>query len=143
MPQIGGTGMRRLPTDLQILTAIYDRYYDVFAGFEGSERASKIYVPIDIKTVANDLGVDPDIVFGRLYYHLDKRYGYVNDDGSKVRLFSPRAGGDQDCVQFPLAAAVLADLREQARRHRTSTWIAAGSLVVSLMAIMISILGWT
>lgn len=49
-----------LPTDLQVLEAIYDRYYDTFADYrEGAPdaigRESKVYVPIDIAAVARDL----------------------------------------------------------------------------------------
>ncbi len=67
----------RIPTDIQILDAIYERYYSTFAAFAKSagDRSSKIYVPIDIKTIAYTLRVDGDIVFERLYYHLENKYG--------------------------------------------------------------------
>ena len=32
-------------------------------------------VPIDIPGIAARFGVDPDSIFGRLYYHLDPKYG--------------------------------------------------------------------
>ena len=135
--------MKRLPTDLQILEAIYERYYETFVKYseEDHSRSAKIYVPIDIKQLAKDLKVDGDIIFGRLYYHLEKKHVYRQDDGSLVPFFSPRVGGDTHCVNFPLAASVLADLRDQARKYNTATWIAVGSLIIAIVSIVISILG--
>jgi hypothetical protein len=74
----------RLPTDLKILDAIFERYREEFsrgskdspipfgetAASSGPMRDSKIYVPIDIIAVAGDLKADPDLVFGQLYYNL-------------------------------------------------------------------------
>lgn len=76
----------KTPTDLELLNQIYDRYYTVFAGENGAvpQRESKIFVPIDCDTVAKALGVDGDIVFGRLYYDLDNRYGYKQQDGGNL-----------------------------------------------------------
>jgi hypothetical protein len=135
--------MKKLPTDLKILNAVYERYYDEFASYTdgGDSRNAKIYVPIDIKQLAEDLNVDGDIIFGRLYYHLDKKYGYRQEDDSRVPFFGLRVGKDKNCVNFPLMASVLADLRDRARRNRTATWIASGSLIISVIAIVISILG--
>lgn len=62
-----------LPTDLAILEVIYDRYYDAFAQYAPRDRAAKNYVRIDIPTIATHFNVDPDIVFGRLYYHLHQK----------------------------------------------------------------------
>ena len=41
--------------------------------------------------IAGELDVDPDIVFGRLYYHLEKRYGY--EVAENVRLHFLKAPG--------------------------------------------------
>lgn len=91
--------MPRPPTDREILQRIHDRYLDKFGQFERGnpniERPSKIYVPIDCTAIAKDLGVDPDIVFGRLYYHLEKKYGYIQNNGAKVHLFTMAAGKDR------------------------------------------------
>ena len=135
--------MRRLPTDLQILNAIYDRYYETFTKYTDGDksRSAKIYVPIDIKQIADDLKVDCDIIFGRLYYHLEQKHGYRQDDGSVVLFFSLRAGDDVHCVNFPLLAAVLADLRDQARKYNLATWIAVAALIMSIVSIVLSIIG--
>lgn len=128
------------PTDFRILREIYSRHYSEFAAFskENPSRETKIYVPIDIPAVASRLGVDPDIVFGRLYYHLDKKHGYKQDNGSSVHLFTPRAGDDKDCVNFPLLAAVLASLEQENTRSQRATVLAIVSLVVSIFSIVIA-----
>ena len=110
--------MKKLPTDLQILNAIYNKYYDEFAAFskEGPSRPTKIYMAIDIEAIADDLGVDKDIVFGRLYYHLDRKHGYRDDEEKNVHLFALRIEDEKHCVNFPLVASVLAELRDNKRR---------------------------
>lgn len=134
--------MRHLPTDLQILDAIYDRYYPEFAAYtdEKPNRSSKIYVPIDVAAIAKDLKVDGDIVFGRLYYHLDQRHGYKDADGSRVPFFTLRAGSDTHCVHFPLASSVLADLRLQSRKYRLATTMSVVSFAISVTSFLISVL---
>src|SRR5438105_15946171 len=99
--------MKRPPTDLKILEEIYRRYYSTFVSFspDNKERVTKNYVPIDIVRIADHFAIDKDIVFGRLYYHLERKYGYTQPDGSKVHLFSRQIGDDRHCVQFPLLAS--------------------------------------
>jgi len=131
-----------LPTDLRILDTIYDRYYETYAKYAKGDksRSTKIYVPIDIQQIAQDLKVDADIIFGRLYYHLEHKYGYKQDDGSSVHFFSLCVGSDVRCVNFPLMASVLADFREQSRKYTIATFIAVVALVISIGSIVISIL---
>lgn len=128
--------MKRAPTDLAILNRIYERYYDEFSRFRNGtgNRETKIYVPIDVTDIANSLGVDPDIVFGRLYYHLDYKYGYERKDGTHVHLFALKAGRHTHCINFPYLGSVVASLREERRRYRLSTWIALGALVISAVS---------
>ena len=135
-------GLRRLPTDFDILNAIYERYYETFASFtkEKPNRSAKIFVPIDIDALARDMRVDGDIVFGRLYYHLENRYGYMKDDGSLVHLFALKVGDDGHCINFPYAGSVLASLRDENRKYRTATAVAVVSLVVAAVSLCISII---
>ena len=132
----------RLPTDLQILDAIHKRYYEVFVKYEEGDksRSTKNYVPIDIVQIAHDLKVDNDIVFGRLYYHLERKYGYKQDDGTSVPFFSLRVGGDVHCVNFPLMASFLAGLQDQSWKDCIAIWIAVGALFVSVVSVVVSIL---
>ena len=133
--------MKRLPTDLQILEEIYRRYFDVYASFsrEAPERSSKIYVPIDVKVIAAHLKTEPDIVFGRLYYHMEPKFGFMQPDGVRVPFFTLKAGEDRHAVQFPLLASVLATMREERGRHVLATWLSIAALVVSVVAVVISV----
>jgi len=133
--------MKRAPTDHDLLNAIYERYYDEFAAYDeqAATRSSKIYVPIDIDVIAGELKVDSDIVFGRLYYHLENRYGYKDDDGSMVHFFAMRVGGDRHCINFPYLSSVLAGLRDENRKYRLATGIAIISLFLSTISLGLSI----
>jgi len=133
---------KRPPTDLEILEEIYKRYYSTFISFsqEKPNRSAKIYVPIDIEAIAKHFSVDPDIVFGRLYYHLEQKYGFANPDGSKVHFFALQAGTDKHSVQFPLLAAVIASLREERNKHLVSTWVSIAAIIISIISLMTSLL---
>ncbi len=130
----------KIPTDLQILSEIYERYYDEFRSFEKGARRSKVHVSINVKEIADKLGVDEDIVFGRLYYHLNQKYGYKQDDGVRVDFFLLGMGNERHCVQFPLMASVLADLKKENRKYKIATTMAVVSLMISLISLTISIL---
>jgi hypothetical protein len=134
--------MKKLPTDLELLNPIYENYYQKFTDYvEGDGgRDSKIYVPIDLKEIGKWVGVDSDIVFGRLYYDLNKRYGYVAEDQSEVPFFALAVGKDNHCINFPLLASVLAELRRKNKNFVLTTAIAVLALVTSFVSIAISIL---
>ncbi|MCP3953950.1 MAG: hypothetical protein GY697_17295 [Desulfobacterales bacterium] len=107
--------MRKPPTDLKMLKAIYKRYYDQYAAYsdENKIRSAKIWVPIDIYKLADALGTESDILFGRLYYHLNNKYGKAGDEGMQVELFAIRVGSDHHCIHFPLLASILASLEDE------------------------------
>lgn len=130
--------IKHLPSDLKILKLIYNRYYNSFSSFsqELPQRSSKIMVPIDLNEIANELKVDSDIIFGRLYYHLEQRHGYTRDNGTKVAFFSLSAGSDKHCVNFPMLASVLANLHDDATRYQGATYIALFSLLISILALI-------
>lgn len=133
--------MKRLPTDIEILNKIYDDYYEIFKSFTKDKhtRETKIYVPIDIHQIAKELKVDDDIIFGRLYYHLENKYGYKNDDKTSVHLFTLMAGKDRHCINYPYAASILADLRDANKKYQAATAIAVLSLFISLVSILLAI----
>lgn len=132
--------MKHPPTDLQLLEAIYRRYYDVFINHSPAAptRGTKAMVPIDIPAIANEFKVDVDIVFGLLYYHLDHKYRYSEGDAS-VRLFVKQAGADRDCVHFPYLSSILSELRNEEQKYQTATWLAGLSLIVSIVALYVSL----
>lgn len=133
--------MRRPPTDLEILEEIYRRYYHVFVDprrLENNPRG-KIHVPIDLTAIAAHFGVDMDIIFGRLYYHLNAKHGF-DLDGSRVDLFLMQVGGERHCVQFPLLASLAADLRDQRNQYLWTLWLSIIATVLSVLALGVSIL---
>jgi hypothetical protein len=134
--------MKHTPTDIEILDKIYNNYYKEFSSFSKDKpnRQTKIFIPIDIKKIADDLNVDEDIVFGRMYYDFEKRFGYKQDDGSSVHFFSLSVGNDRHCINFPYAASVLANMRDEKKKYKVSTGVAVLSLIISVVSICLSVL---
>lgn len=137
----------KVPTDRQILQAIYDRYYKSFAAHAKDApyaRESKVFVPVNIREVAERLDVDGDIVFGRLYYHLDRKHSYSYDDAGrrvKVKFFLFREeeeAPERHQIHFPLLASVLADLQERDRKYNVTQIIAGVALLVSVISLFVS-----
>ena len=131
---------KRSPTDLEILEEIYKKYYSEFISFsrEKPKRSSKIYVPINIESIAKHFSVDLDIIFGRLYYHLESKYGFAHEDGTKVHFFALQAGSEKHAVHLPLLAAVMARLREEKNKHLSSTWISVVAIIISIISLITS-----
>ena len=134
--------MTILPTDLQILNTIYNQYYDKFKSFSKNDpdRSSKIFIPIDITLIAKELEVDVDIIFGRLYYHLEQKYGYKRSGNAKVAFFTLKAGADKNCINFPYMASVLANLRDREKKHSNATKIAIFSLIIAVASSIIAVI---
>jgi len=132
----------KIPSDFRILETIYKKYYNGFTSFnpDDSSRSTKIWVPIDVEEIARDLKVDPDIVFGRFHYFLNQKYSYENADQSRVSLFELGVGDDRHCVNFPLMTSLYAEMLEQRHKHNTAIWIAVGSLLISVIAILVSVM---
>ncbi|GBF27538.1 hypothetical protein MnTg02_02592 [bacterium MnTg02] len=132
----------KMPTDLALLNEIYERNYGKFIDFSDAQksRSSKIWLPIDIEDLARIFNLDSDIVFGRLYYHLNEKYSHQNSDGSKSEFFAIRVGSDHHCVNFPYLSSILASLRDEHTKFLTATGIAGFSLVISILSIMIAVI---
>jgi hypothetical protein len=92
-------------------------------------------VPIDCAKIVKHFGVDPDIVFGRLYSHLENKYGYKRSDGSRVHCFALRLKEDKKCINFPLLSSVVAGLREESSKFWLATWVSLLALVVSVFSL--------
>jgi hypothetical protein len=133
----------RPPTDFELLQAIYERHRDEFNAYveDAPNRQTKIMVPIDVPAIADELGVDPDSVFGRLYFHLDPKYGEEPDaEGRRKAFFDPFIGeGDPNAVNFPLLEAVLAGLWQQRDRDLWTFWLAVVSIVIAVGSLAVSI----
>ena len=132
----------KLPTDLKVLKCIYTMYADTFRDFkrEDPTRSSKIYIPIDVTKIASSLGADPHVLFGRLYYHLDHKYSYKQDDGSVVHLFAFKIGDNLHCINYPYLAAVLSEHESEHRRSQLALRWSFAALVLSFVAIIVNAL---
>lgn len=126
------------PTDRVILRKIHERYVEKFGDFDRhdptKERETKIFVPIDCEAIASELGVDPDIVFGRLYYHLNNKYGYTDPNGNRTSLFVFSLKTDRHAVHFPLLSAILADMEQSWFRFAFPTMLAGFALIISVLS---------
>lgn len=132
--------MKKLPTDLEILEEIYRRYYLEFSSFskEAPNRTTKIYIPIDIESIARHFRIDLDIIFGRLYYHLEPKYSFIQTDGAKVHFFVLKLNSEIHNINFPLLASVLASLKEEQIKYRVSTWLSIFAIGISIASLVIS-----
>ena len=131
----------KVPTDLEILETIYNLYHEDFVLYDQDEkiRETKIYVPINCHKVADKLKVNGDIVFGRLYYHLNKKYRYRQEDDSKVSFFAfNEIPNSPKSINFPLLTSILAGLKEEKDKFRTTTIIAVVALVLSSISLVLS-----
>jgi len=118
--------MKHLPSDLKLLTEIYERYYEDFKNFSKDvpNRDTKVYVPIDIRAMAAVLKTDEYLLFGRLYNHLNKKY-----EGNKD---SPLFMLNGHSVHFPLLSSVLAGLKEERSRQNISMYLSIAAIIISL-----------
>jgi hypothetical protein len=132
---------RDLPTDLKLLSEIYKTNLRAFSDYSENNqtRSAKIWMPIELEALAKQFQTDPDMIFGRLYYHLNAKFRMTLGENEHVDFFQPRIGRDRHCVNFPYLASVLADLREEHRRFMIATGIAILSLVISVVSIAIAI----
>lgn len=130
----------KIPSDKKILEFIFKYYSKDFEKYDVDPdiREKKIYVPIDCSLIAEKLKTNGDIVFGRLYYHLEKKYGFKQDDGTRVPFFTLAAGRDVRCVHFPLLVSVLADLQQDSRRFWSAFIVSFISLIVSVVALIVA-----
>lgn len=132
--------MKKVPTDYEILTEIYNRYQGVFREYatEDPDRIARIRVPIDINEIAEEVGVDEDMVFGRLYYHFNKKYSYRDENGDRITFFTSLKFEGM-AVNFPLVASVLADLETENLKYKTSISLSVAALTLSIITFALAV----
>lgn len=131
------TKLNKNPTDYKILKTIYNDYYNDFIDFNPSnaQRSVKMYVPISFDRLEHKLGANKSIIFGRLYYHLNKKYSYKNDNGSRVDLFLLGLNKEKHLIQFAMLSSILANLQDNRRHHLWPIYISAFAVLVSLISL--------
>ncbi|MDK2763254.1 MAG: hypothetical protein KYX63_04565 [Alteromonas macleodii] len=129
-------------TDRKLLKKIYSLYEKEYLNFDkdNPNRSAKIYVPIDCNFVAEKLSTEPGLIFGRLYYHLDKKYRYKQENGSNVHLFAMKVGSDINAIHFPLLASVIAELDDSFRRFTIPLVISSLAFLVSLGSLVTNVI---
>ncbi|MEW6353281.1 MAG: hypothetical protein AB1469_03130 [Pseudomonadota bacterium] len=133
--------MNTLPTDREILKYIYKMYEPSYPGKEpGQDRGKNDpYMPINIHDVAARIGCTPEMIFGRLYYHLNAKYRYSHND-TWVNLFSISVGSERHCVNFPYLAAILAEKNLEHKQQLWSLSIAIIALALSIASIVVQLI---
>lgn len=131
-----------LPTDREILRCIFEMYEPAYPGKEPGETHGKNdpYLPIKVTEVASRLGCSPEMLFGRLYYHLNAKYRYTQDNNAHVHLFSIKVGSEMHCANFPYLAAVLAEKDEEHKRQLWSLGVAIAALILSIASIIAQVI---
>ncbi len=132
--------MKKIPSDLEILKAIYKRYNTSYKEYAQKEpdRITRVRVPIDIGKVAEDCGVQEDMIFGRLYYHFNKKYSYMDENGNRTTFFSSLKFEGLS-VNFPLVLSILADLEHENKSFNTVITVSALALGISILALVLSV----
>lgn len=137
------------PSDRKILQYIYDTYYEEFSSFvheqsrkesenDENSRRTKIYVPISVEEIGNHFGVDKDIIFGRLYYYLNKKYNHRDFDNTLTYFFTS-IKDDGHCINFALLSSVLASLHEDYQNFWVTTTIAIYATIIAALAVLTTI----
>jgi hypothetical protein len=131
--------MDEIPTDLEILEDIYYRYHEDFRKYAKKEpdRIARIRVPIEVEDVAEACGVEEDMIFGRIFYHFNKKYSYTDSNGEVTTFFTTEKFEGLS-VNFPLVASVLADKYAEKKQHETLLFIAGTAVVISVVALLVA-----
>ena len=134
--------MNELPTDRRVLECIFEMYESSYPGTKsvpGRSGENDPYVAIDVPAIAARLGCSPELLFGRLYYYLDQKHRYKQDNGSIVPLFHLEVGGKRHAVQFPYLASILASFNQEHNRFLISLVVSILALVLSVASLVVSI----
>lgn len=125
---------RPIPTEREVLRAIYEMYVDLFA--DGNATEGKSFIPIDVPAVAKRLSCDTNLLFGYLYYYLEHKYRYKGSGDTIVSLFAMQIGGVCHAINFGYLAAILAGHDQEHSKYRWSLSISLIALALSVGAIV-------
>ena len=93
------------------------------------------FVAVNLHHIAGHLACPPEIVFGRLYFHLNYKYSYKKEDDAHVSFFDLNFQNRGHCVQFPLLTSVLASLEEDNRRQSWALGLSIAAVIASGAAV--------
>lgn len=133
--------MSQIPTDLEIIEDLYLRYYESFREYAKDEpdKIARCRVPINVEEVAEACGVEEDMIFGRIFYHFNKKYSYKDDKGH-ITTFFVTDKFEGLSVNFPLVASVLADLQNEKKNFDTLLFMSSAAIASSVVALIVAFL---
>lgn len=116
-------------------------YKDNYPGKKvGTKGVNDPFVPVDLRAVAVRLDTKPELLFGRLYYHLDRKHRYKQDSGVEVNLFLLNIDNKGHSVHFPYLSAILAGHDQEHRKQLWSIFFSVLALVVSVASLITNLL---
>jgi len=80
--------------------------------------------------------MDIELLWGRLYYHLDKKYSFQNNN-EITHLFLAKIGDDRNAINFPLLSATASELNESHKRFTVPIALSIIAVAVSIVAVLI------
>lgn len=134
--------MADLPTDREILQEIYNRCLPLYPGppMPDGKHQNDPFLPIDLIALGDSLGCSPQMLFGRLYYHITPKHRHSGDIKNEMPLFTPRAGAHRHAVNFPYLTSVLATYEDEHQKYRRTNKVSVLSLAVAATALIVSVL---
>lgn len=131
--------MDEIPTDLEILEDIYYRYHDEFRKYAKKEpdRIARIRVPVDVEEIAEACGVEEDMIFGRIFYHFNKKYSYTDSNGEVTTFFTTEKFEGLSVI-FPLVASILADKYQERKREQIVNILLSAAMAISIIALLVA-----
>jgi len=124
-----------LPTEREVLLAIYEMYEDSYPGEKPGENDPLI--EIDFHKVAEKLGCKPHLLFGYLYYYLEHKYRYQTAPNTFVHLFVVQAGQLRHAVNYPYLAGILAAANQEHSKFWWGIGISIAAFVISVVALVV------
>jgi hypothetical protein len=109
------------------------------SSYPGSGSDNDPYIAIDVLTLALKLKCKPELLFGRLYYVLDYKHRYRQENGALVPLFYLKVEEKRHAVNFPYLAGILAGHNEEHLKLLWSLGLSIVALVLSVGSLAVSI----
>lgn len=132
-------GRPQIPSDRAIFEVIYSKYLAEYLKDVANQTPRRVYLPVNLTAIAQQLGCNVHILFGRFYSDLRQRYNADRREGFSHSIFEPKAGPDRHCVNFPYLVAILAGMREEAQRQWLTWTLSLLALAVSAFSLLVNL----
>lgn len=136
---MGSPDAYKLHTDREILRCVFDMYKADYPA-KGDP-----LLPVDLNAIAQQLGCDAHLLFGRLHYDMGTRLRHRDPRDPNVTLasvFEVAAGSQRHVVNFPYLTAMLALQEEKRKRDLWSVWLSIAAIVVATGSVIVQVIAW-